>query len=82
MESSRFDAFARRLRAWGLNGLAASLLESAGPFAFVGAQALYFAGDTFAPFFGGDDVAALARLLEDPAQVRAWARQLSQEGDA
>ncbi len=79
METSRFDALTRRLRAWGLNGLAAALLESAGPFALVGAQALYFAGDTLAPFVGGDEVTALARLLEDPAAVRTLAQQLTSE---
>ena len=82
MDSSRFDAMARHLRAWGLSGLAASLLESAGPLAFVGAQALYFAGDTFAPFFDGGEVAALAQLLEDPAQVQRLARRLTEEAEA
>jgi len=82
METSHIEALTRRLHAWGLTGLAVSLLENAGPFALVGAQALYFAGDTLAPFLGGDEVAALARLLEDPAQVRALAQQLAEEREA
>jgi len=72
---------ARRLQAWGLNGLAAAFLENAGPLAFLGAQALYFSGPALTPFMPdawGRNVTALARLLEDPAAVRAFAAQLTE----
>jgi hypothetical protein len=70
---------ARRLHALGLNGVAATLLESAGPLAFLGAQALYFTGPVLSPFLPEDDVTALARLLEDPAALQAFAEQLHEE---
>ena len=74
----RITNLARRLHAWGLNGLAATLLESASPLAFLGAQALYFTGPALTPFLPEDEVTALARLLEDPAALRAFARQLTE----
>jgi hypothetical protein len=79
MDDHRLDSIARRLRAWGLNGLAAALLESAGPAAFLGAQALYFAGPALTPFAPADEVTALARWLEDPDAMQAFAHQLAEE---
>ena len=75
----RLASLANRLRLWGLNGLASSLLESAGPLAFLGAQMLYVAGPVFSPFNLEDDVTALARLLEDPQAVQALAERLGEE---
>jgi len=69
---------ARRLHAWGLNGLAAVLLENAGPLAFLGAQALYFTGPVLTPFMPENEVTALARLLEDPSAVQAFAERLTE----
>ena len=74
----RVANLARRLHAWGLNGLAAALVENAGPLAFLGAQALYFTGPVLTPFLPGDELTALARLLEDPAAVRALAERLTE----
>ena len=74
----RVANLARRLHTWGLNGLAAALVENAGPLAFLGAQALYFTGPVLTPFLPEDDVTALARLLEDPAALRAFAEQLTE----
>ena len=79
MMESRVAELARKLRAWGLNGLAASALETAGPLAFLGAQALYFMGPALAPFAPEDEVTALAHLLEDPASVQALAERLHEE---
>jgi hypothetical protein len=72
------ENLARRLQAWGLSGVAAAFLENAGPLAFLGAHALYFTGPVLSPFLPGDDVTALARLLEDPAAVRAFAERLTE----
>lgn len=70
-----------RLRAWGLDGLTAALLEHGGPLAFLGAQALYAA----APLGGGSEpdspIDRLAGVLEDPGARLAWARRLGQEAD-
>ncbi len=79
MDKNRLDSLARHLRAWGLNGLAAALLESAGPAAFLGAQALYFASPALTPFAPDDEVTALARWLEDPLALQNFAHQLVEE---
>jgi hypothetical protein len=75
----RIAAIAHRLRAWGVGELAASMLEVSGPLTFLGAQALYFAGATFAPFAPEEDVLALAGLFENPASVRILAERLTEE---
>jgi len=69
----RLDAWRDRLRAWGLDGLAASLLEAAEPLGPIGAQALYVAQPTLRLFMPSETVGRWAELLEDPATV-AWMR--------
>jgi hypothetical protein len=64
------------LRAWGVGGLAAELLESSGPLSFLGAQALYFAAPVVEPFGSGTSLLAWAELLEDPQAVQNLASQL------
>jgi len=66
----------RALRAWGLGGLAAELLENGGPLTFLGAQALYFAAPLVEPFGSGQQWSAWAEALEDPAAVRRLTGQL------
>jgi hypothetical protein len=56
---------ARKLRATGMGGILAVLLEAAGPLTVIGAQAAYLAD----PLFGALDLDALGRVLEDPQQV-------------
>ena len=65
-------ALVRALRAWGLGGLAAELLEHSGPLSFLGAQALYMA----APLGAGSHLTTWAEALEDPAAVRRLAGEL------
>lgn len=79
---SRISQMTQRLRAWGLSGLTATLLENAGPLAFLSAQALYFTTPALSLIAPEDDVTALARLLEDPQAVQALARELSEEDEA
>lgn len=79
MDKNRLESWARHLRAWGLNGLAATLLESAGPAAFLGAQALYFASPTLTPFAPEAEITALADWLEDPLALQTFAQQLAEE---
>lgn len=70
-----------RLRAWGLNPMAAALLEAVrgGPLAFLGAQVLHVAAPGVHLFTGDDSLAALAAVLEDPEATRRLARQLSEK---
>ena len=72
--------FVRWLRQMGLNGLAASLLEAAGPLAYLGAQVTYM----IEPLIGTRDsqISELARTLEDPEGVLQLIEALrSEEGD-
>ena len=62
----------RRLR---LDGIAAWLLEAAGPLALLGAQALYFCQ----PFFGGKQIQSLAHMLEEDNEVQAFSQYLRGE---
>lgn len=63
----------QRLQAWGLEGIAAALLEAAEPLSLLGAQVLYVAQPALGIFMPGKRVGAWARLLEDPANL-AWVR--------
>jgi hypothetical protein len=76
---SPVNQWSQRLRAWGLNGLAATFLEQAGPLAFLGAQALYFTAPVLSLVTPDDQIRRWARLLEDPAAVEALAQRLAQE---
>jgi hypothetical protein len=55
----------RKLRATGMGGILAVLLEAAGPLTVLGAQAAYIAD----PLFDGLGLGELGRILEDPGQV-------------
>ena len=57
---------ARKLRATGMGGMLAVLLEAAGPLSVIGAQVAYLAE----PLFGGVELRALGRVLEDPEKTR------------
>ena len=70
-----------RLRAWGLHGLTAKLLEQAGPLALLGAQVLYAAAPAGAWMAVDSQLTALAGVLEDSQARHTWARHLAQEAD-
>lgn len=76
-----FAHWGARLRGWGLDELAATLLEVAEPLAPVGAQALYVAQPALGLFWGRDEIGRLATLLEDPANL-AWLRAHLTDPDA
>jgi hypothetical protein len=59
-----------------LDQFAAWMLEAGGPFALLGAQALYFGRG----FFATEHIDALARTLEDDSEARAFAAYLSAGG--
>jgi len=73
---------ARTLRAWGLDGLAAAVLDHGGPLVFFGAQALYFAAPLIDGLGGGNAASDLAALLDDPAAAHALAAELAVPGGA
>ncbi len=81
MPIDRLTSFVTRLRAWGLHGFAASLVEATGPLALLGAQTLYAAGPMLAPWVPDDEVITWARWLEDPLTLPQLAARLNQEAD-
>jgi hypothetical protein len=73
-----WPAWAERLRGWKLDAFAAWLLEAGGPFNLLGAQALYFAH----PLVGGEQIEAVAHMLEADDEVLAFASYLRNEASA
>ncbi len=70
-----WSAWASQLHRLKLDALAAWMLEAGAPVTLLGAQALFVA----APFLGPQGE-ALARLLEDEEETRAFAACLRGEG--
>jgi hypothetical protein len=73
-----WPAWAARLQDWKLTAFAAWLLEAGGPLTLLGSQVLYFSR----PFIGGEQVEALARILEEEDEVLAFANFLREEAAA
>ena len=73
---SYWPQWAELLRRYQMDSFAASLLLAGGPLPLLSAQALYFAR----PFFGGEQVDALANTLESDENARAFAAFLNEEG--
>ncbi len=69
----------RRLQAMGINGLAAALLEHAGPLAFLGAPFLHVLAPAGRLLEAEPTVTALAQVLEDPTRTAAYARLLTED---
>ena len=74
-----WTAWADFLRQRGLDGLAAWLLEAAGPLTVLGAQFLYLGGPLLRPAVPPTQLNLLAALLEDPEQARSFAAYLRRE---
>lgn len=77
MTSSReyWPRWIETLRRYQLQELTASFLEAAGPFTLLGAQALHFC----CGLFESEQLNALARMLEEDGEARAFASFLIQE---
>ncbi|KPK19703.1 MAG: hypothetical protein AMK69_23970 [Nitrospira bacterium SG8_3] len=66
----------KRLKQWGMHEFAASILEAAGPINLVGAQLVYVSQPLLDGIFPTDHLSALAGLLEEPDQTKAFVRIL------
>jgi len=67
-----WSAWAERLQHLKLDTFAAWLLEAAGPFTLLSAQALYF----FHQFIPREQISDLASMLEEEEEVHAFVRYL------
>ena len=78
MKSPRefWHRWAESLRRYQLHDLVASILEAGSPLALLGAQAIYFSGG----FIRNDQLTALAAMLEQESEARAFASFLLREG--
>lgn len=74
-----WPAWDAALRRWGLNHLAATVFESAGPLNLLLAQMLYFGQPLMQAAAPGAMIPALARLLDDPRQAAQFAAYLREE---
>jgi hypothetical protein len=74
--------WARLLQRWGLNELAAALLESAGPLTFFLAQLVYVGQPLLGNGYAGARLDALARMFEDQEESRSFATFLREEKTA
>lgn len=72
---SDWSTWAESLRRLKLDGFAAWALEAGGPLTILGAQAVYISQ----PFFGGENLASLAHMLEEDEEAQAFARYLRGE---
>ncbi|HNJ15454.1 MAG TPA: hypothetical protein PLN43_17865 [Anaerolineales bacterium] len=76
MKPSRefWHRWAESLRRYQLHDLVASFLEAGSPLALLGAQAIYFSGG----FFRNNQLDALAEMLENESETRAFASFLNE----
>lgn len=76
---SETDRIANWMRRYGLQDIAAMVIDVAGPFRFLGAQVMY----VFQPFFGGKVNFArdLAVILEDGSKVESLISKLREVND-
>jgi hypothetical protein len=68
--------WAQTLRRWGVQEMIAAFLEAAGPLALLGAHALYLTQPFLKGALPAGHIEALARMLEEPDQARAFATLL------
>lgn len=71
--------WAHALHRWGLEDWVAVFLESAGPLTVLGAQMVYLGQPLLQHALPKDQLAALAGMLEEPAQAQAFADFLRED---
>jgi len=78
-EQHIWRVWARTLHKWGVKDWAASFLEAAGPLTLLGAQVVYIGQPVLGLVFPSHHLDALARILEQPDQTRAFAAYLRED---
>jgi len=78
-ERNQWGLWAQQLHRWKLSGFVASLLESAGAFAPMAAQSIYVGQPLLETWVSRPGLKALAELLEDSNEIKAFATYLREE---
>jgi hypothetical protein len=78
-DQTLWQAWAQALRRFRLDQLVATLLEAAGPLSLLGAQMVYLGQPLLKGSVTEEKLTALAALLEDSRQTRAFAAYLREE---
>lgn len=74
-----WERWANALRGLGVEGMAAALLETAGPLTLVMAQTIYIGQPLLKSLLPGERLDKLAELLEEPEKVKGFTRYLREE---
>jgi hypothetical protein len=77
-----WQSWANFLQRWGMEGWAASVLETAGPLSILGAQVVYLITPLFKHALPGRQLDALARMLEDSGHVQVFVNYLREAPSA
>jgi len=64
--------WAQKLHRWGISEITASLLEVLGPLTILGAQLVHLGSPILHRTVADNQISALADLLEEPVQTRAF----------
>ena len=67
-----WEIWAKTLRRWGIYSLAVSLLEAAGPLTMLGAQLIYLSQPVLRSFVSGNQIDALATMLDNPTETHQF----------
>lgn len=78
-DRSHWPEWARVLQHWGMNDIAASVLDSAGPLNFFLAQMVYLGQPFLKAMLPGGSSDALAQLFENQDESRSFATYLREE---
>ncbi len=68
-----------KLHMWGVDGLAAGMLEALGPLTTLGAQMIYLGQPLLRGVTPDGHLNALAQMLENSAQTRAFVEYLREQ---
>lgn len=79
---SSWSNWAQFLRRYRMQALTAWALEALGPLMILGVELFHAGSPLLRPAFSGSKVESITRLLEDPAETRAFASYLRQEGSS
>jgi len=66
------EEWSRKIRAWGLGDIVATLLDSLGPLCLVGAQFLYFSQPVTSIFLSDRSLSTMIELFEDQKQSQVF----------